>query len=347
VSGARAVGEVANGRGPADTLGSEPMSRPTVHDIPIDLKARLTGADGTPYREFRNSLRPRWWAVWAQLGVAYGFVAAVIAALAAWQPGGPVAIVAALAGGLLCGYAIAFINNFLHEAAHYNLLPSRRANDVATDLLMSWLYGTSIALYRSVHFQHHRALGTTMDSENSYFDPLRVRYLVEGLLGLKVLRTLRRWREVEPDQLRGDGEGRVRIAWLAVAAVVNLAIVAGLALAGAWAAAAAWVLAELAFFPFFVSLRQTLEHRDEEAQADLDYTVVDHGATNRLFGDGPVANTLGSAGFNRHALHHWEPQVSCTRLRDLERFLATTELEPYLAERRTSYRETLLRLLEP
>jgi hypothetical protein len=107
------------------------------------------------------------------------------------------------------------------------------------------------------------------------------------------------------------------------------------------------LLGELAFFPFFVSLRQTLEHRDEEASADVDYRQVDHGATNRLFGDGPVSNTLGSAGFNRHALHHWEPQVSCTRLRDLERYLERTELEPALERRRTSYRETFLRLLEP
>jgi hypothetical protein len=103
---------------------------------------------------------------------------------------------------------------------------------------------------------------------------------------------------------------------------------------------------ELLFFPFFVSLRQTLEHRDEDADPAADYAQVDHGATNRLFGDGPVANTLGSAGFNRHALHHWEPQVSYTRLRQLELYLLRTELEPMVRERQTTYRKTLLRLLE-
>ena len=318
-----------------------------MHDIPIGLKGELVDSDGLAYREFRAALRPRWWAIWAQLACGYLLIAGIVAGLVAWNPGGLVAIPAALAGGLALGYVIAYLNNFFHEAAHHNLAPGRRANDLLTNLLMSWLYGSSIALYRDIHWQHHRALGTTMDSENSYFDPLRVRYLVEGLLGLKVVRTLLRYREMEGSRASAATDTRRRIGWMLVAAAVNAAIVAGLALAGAWAAAGAWVLGELAFFPFFISLRQTLEHRDEHADSEIDYTRIDHGATNRLFGDGPLASTLGSAGFNRHALHHWEPQVSCTRLGDLERYLARTELEPFLAERRTTYLRTLQRLLEP
>jgi fatty acid desaturase len=321
-------------------------ARPTVHDLPISLKASLVDAEGLAYRDYRGSLTPRWGALWLQIAGGYAGMAAVVGGLVALDPGGVGGVALAVAGGLVIGYLIAYINNFFHESAHHNLLPGRGANDVATNLLMSWLFASSIGLYRKVHFQHHRALGTTMDSENSYFDPLRVRFLVEGLLGVKVLRTLRRYREVEASRDdEGVEERRARFVWTLVAAVVNGAIVVGLAVAGAWAAAGAWALSELAFFPFFVSLRQTLEHRDEEADAAVDYTRVDHGATNRLFGDGPVANTLGSAGFNRHALHHWEPQVSCTRLRDLEDYLSRTELEPHLQARRTTYRDTFLRLL--
>lgn len=315
-----------------------------IHDIPIELKAELIDRHGRAYREFRATLGPRWWVIWAQLLVAYSVLAGTVAGLDLAGPTGLLGLGAALVGGLVIGYLIAFVNNFFHEAAHYNLVPGRRANDLVTNFLMAWLYGSSIGLYRRVHFQHHRALGTTMDSENSYFDPLSVRFLVEGLLGLKTLRTLRRYREIETSA--AGGGGRRRLGWMLVGAAVNGAIVAGLALTGAFAAAVAWILGELVFFPFFVSLRQTLEHRDEDADSKVDYTQVDMGATNRLFGDGPVANTLGSAGFNRHALHHWEPQVSCTRLRDLERYLDHTELEPYLADRRTTYRNTLMRLLE-
>jgi fatty acid desaturase len=322
------------------------MAGPPVHDIPIGLKATLVDDKGVSYRDFRATLDPRWSAIWAQLGAGYAVLAGVVVGLSLWAPSDAVGVAAALTGGLVIGYTIAFINNFFHESAHYNLLPSRRANDVVTNLLMAWLYGSSIDRYRRIHWHHHRTLGTTMDSENSYFDPLRVRYLVEGLLGIKMLRTLRRYVEVE-QQRAGSTPSAQRLGWLLLAAAVNGAIVIGLGVAGAWAAAGAWVLGELVFFPFFVSLRQTLEHRDEDADRETDYTRTDMGATNRLFGDGPVANTFGSAGFNRHALHHWEPQVSCTRLRELERYLARTELEPQLAERRTTYRNTLLRLLEP
>ena len=65
---------------------------------------------------------------------------------------------------------------------------------------------------------------------------------------------------------------------------------------------------------------------------------------NKLFGSGPLASTLGGAGFNRHLLHHWEPQLSCTRLAELERFLENTELKPALDAHRTSYVREWLRL---
>jgi fatty acid desaturase len=209
---------------------------------------------------------------------------------------------------------------------------------------MGWLFGSSIAGYRRVHLQHHRALGTTEDSENSYFDALRVRYLVSSLAGLRVLRVLRHRREVER---RSEPAGGSRVLWLTVTAAVNLALAAGLWLLGAEVAAVAWLLGLLVAFPFFVSLRQLLEHRSEDAQAAVDYRVVDHGAVNRLFGDGPVASTLGSAGFNRHALHHWEPTLSYTRLADVEEYLLRTPIAPAVRARQTTYRDTFLRLLEP
>ena len=76
----------------------------------------------------------------------------------------------------------------------------------AAGSLMGWLFGSSIALYRKIHWQHHRALGTTMDSENSYFDALGIGYLVQGLTGFKALRTLRQYRRTE-SAAPGTGSG--------------------------------------------------------------------------------------------------------------------------------------------
>ena len=81
-------------------------------------------------------------------------------------------------------------------------------------------------------------------------------------------------------------------------------------------------------FPFLASLRTLLEHRAEDADPRANYAEVDQGPVNRLFGSGPLASTLGSAGFNRHALHHWEPQISYTRLKDIEAYLLRTEVGP-------------------
>lgn len=318
------------------------------NDIPVSLKATLVDDRGVPYREFRRALQPRWWRIWLELGAAYLALTAILAGLIAWDPGWPLALPAVLAAGLAIGYVVHFINCFFHEATHYNIVPGRRRNDAAANLLMGWMFGSGIALYRQIHWQHHRALGTTMDSENSYFDALRIGYLIEGLVGVNLLRTLRGYHATEAELTEASGrrpEARGRIRWLVIAALVNLTLVALL-----WAfspvAALAWVGGLLVVFPFIVSLRTVLEHRSEEADTKVDYRHEDHGPVNRLFGSGPVANTLGSAGFNRHAIHHWEPQLSYTRLADVEAYLLRTELAPLVRERQTTYAQTFLRLLE-
>ena len=327
---------------PAETQG--------MTDIPVSLKGMLVSSDGVPYRDFRRGLTPRYGRVWRDIGLGYLVLFGIPVGLLVWNPELPLAILAALAGALVIGFVLAYINNFFHEAAHYNLHRDRAANDRLTNLTMGWLFGSSIATYRKIHFQHHRALGTTEDSENSYFDPLGTRYLVEGLFGLKVVRTLKRYRETErnraPARKTDQGSARDRLLWMAACAVANLGIAAALAALGSLAAAAAWLAGLLLFFPFFVSLRQVLEHRSEDADGDADYRVVDHGAVNRLFGDSPLATTLGSAGFNRHALHHWEPNISYTRLKDIERYLLSTEIAPLVRDRRTTYSQTFLRLFE-
>jgi fatty acid desaturase len=319
------------------------------NDIPLSLKGELVDDRGVPYRDFRRQLTPRWRRVWLELGGAYLFLAVVLAAITLLDPAWPLALPVAIVGGFAIGYTIHFINCFFHEAAHYNLLPDRRLNDLATNALMSWLFGSSISLYRRIHWQHHRALGTTMDSENSYFDALRLGYLVQGITGLKALRTVRQYRTTEAARREPEAQPDVRagrFAWLAVAAAVNLAISAGLVLVGSVTAAAAWLIGLLVVFPFVASLRQLLEHRSESAERGADYHAVDHGPVNRLFGDGPLASTVGSAGFNRHAIHHWEPQLSYTRLADVEAYLLRTDAAPLIRERQTTYADTFLRLLE-
>ena len=95
---------------------------------------------------------------------------------------------------------------------------------------------------------------------------------------------------------------------------------------------------------FFGSLRQLLEHRDDAAPSATDFQTRNHGPFTRLFGDDVFSATFGGAGFNRHLLHHWEPQVSYTRLPELETYLQGTEIKRVTDLRRTTYFETFRRL---
>jgi fatty acid desaturase len=107
---------------------------------------------------------------------------------------------------------------------------------------------------------------------------------------------------------------------------------------------AAWVLGTVMFFPLFGALRQLLEHRDPSADPCVDYNEHDHGAYTRVFGPGIFASVFGAAGFNRHLLHHWEPQVSYTNLHEMEAYLLKTELASVIEQRRSTYLKTFLSL---
>ena len=98
------------------------------------------------------------------------------------------------------------------------------------------------------------------------------------------------------------------------------------------------------FFPFFGALRQLLEHRHPDAEASIDYSVTPHGEYTRIFGNSGFDCIFGAAGFNRHLLHHWEPQLSYTCLADMEAYLQRTELAPLLAQHKTTYIKAFIAL---
>lgn len=295
------------------------------------LRAQINQDTAGAYSEFVRGLKPDLRMVWRDIALGYLAIAAVL--WLAQLPATPLGLALAIP---LCaaatGYAVAYLQLFIHEAAHYNLAPTRGANDRLADAFLSWHIGTSAKAYRPVHFQHHQALGETHDTETSYFHALTGAFFVEMLTGVHALRT-------------ANSRGGRRWLPLALGVAVHAIVCGALVAAGAWPSAVAWVLGMAVFFPFFAALRQVLEHRSASAAAGSDFRKVPHGAVTRLFGDGIVASTFGGAGFNRHLLHHWEPQVSYTRLRELEGFLLRTRAAPILESRRTTYARVLRELI--
>ena len=305
-------------------------------------RGALVDHRGLTFREFRRTLTPRFGVVWSQLALGYGALVLTGAAVVMTGSGLPAGLRLPI-GAVLFGFFQAYIQLFFHEAAHSNLAPGREANDRLANVFVGALHGLEIETYRLVHFEHHRRLGTTMDSERAYFDPLNMRFFAEALFGITALRVLSR-RDDLLALTRDAPVGRQRRQRM-LAAAIHVAIVAASLWAGQWMLALAWTIGTLSIMPLFVSLRQLLEHRSEGADPSANYAEVDHGAVNRLFGEGPVASTLGGAGFNRHLLHHWEPQISYTRLGEVERYLMRTDAAEPLSKRRSTYWETFRALV--
>jgi fatty acid desaturase len=304
-----------------------------IYEIP---KSSLRDGSGQSYYEFKRNLTPRYSVVWRDIALGYVALALIAGslvlaqALSIW-----LAIPTVIAGAVLIGFFLAYLNLFFHEAAHWNLARSRKTNDVLADVFIGTWFGQSIEAYRAVHFGHHQHHGTPMDSEHSYFDPLNIRFLAGAMLGIRAFQVMRN-RESFTDKTTQIRSSASRNALLR--GLLCNGLIVGLSLwFGKWMFAAAWIVGMASFFPFFNAVRQLLEHRNELALDSVNYAEVAHGRITRLFGDSLLAQTLGGAGFNRHLLHHWEPQVSYTRLADLETFVLNTSYATLFEQRRTTY----------
>jgi fatty acid desaturase len=303
---------------------------------PAAFRQRMLMETGQRYGAFRKKLTPHHGRVLSDIALGY-------AALAGWlvlvgQASGIVAgLGAAAAGAIGVGFLVAYLQLFIHEAAHFNLAATRKTNDRVADWLICWLVGTSIAAYRATHAEHHRHLGREGDTEVSYRHALTPMFVAEMLTGVHALRVFR---------TRG-GQTRAKAATASTASRTPLlrglslhaGIVCALLWLGWWPAVLAWLGGVGVAFPFFATVRQLLEHRPTDAMRDEGDSVT------RLFGDGLFARVFGGAGFNRHLLHHLEPQVSYTRLGELETFLKTTSMAELLDARRASYLGTFRELI--
>jgi fatty acid desaturase len=308
------------------------------------LRGKLIGHNGERYVAFVRGLKPRYAIVYRDIGVGYVLLAASFGLTVIAPTWGVPKLVAALLGACLVGYWVAYLQLFLHEGAHYNLAETKDRSDRICDLAISWLIGTTISAYRPVHFQHHRQLGTTSDTEFTYFFPLNLLFLLKTLFGIRAVEVLL-FRQANTERTAAvAAKGKGDVVWLLGGVAVHAAMVAISLYLGWWWATLAWILGMGMVFPFFGSLRQLLEHRDDAARSTIDFQTQNHGAFTRLFGDDLFSATFGGAGFNRHLLHHWEPQVSYTNLPKLEAFLQGTELKRVMDLRRTTYFETFRRL---
>ncbi|MFK4500868.1 fatty acid desaturase [Bradyrhizobium japonicum] len=304
------------------------------------LRPVLVDRSGQRYLDFLKALKPSYVRVWADIALGYAALLATALATAIAPRYGCPPWIATLGGALAVGFWVAYLQLFIHEGAHFNLAQGRETSDLLCDLLIAWMVGTSVQSYRPFHFQHHRALGQKDDSEMSYFFPLNLLFILKSLFGLRSIEVLSK---------RRTSAGKARTTRETFLLLIGLSIHGTIVGASFWfgfyTLGFAWILGIGMIFPFLGALRQLLEHRDPNADPHIDYFEQDHGAYTRVFGPSVFSSLFGAAGFDRHLLHHWEPQVSYTNLHQLEAYLLDTDIAPIIEMRRSSYIKTFLGLL--
>lgn len=317
--------------------------QPQLEDI---AKSSLVDAAGLSYAGLRSALRPAWPVVAFDFLLGYAMLAAVVTAIVLASgafPGlGPLWVAA---GALFIGFWMAYVQLFLHEAAHFNLWPDRRWNDALADLLIGVWVATPMREYRRIHWDHHRFLGQTNDTERSYFSPLDWRFLFESLFLVSAVRVfLQRRRKIRGKANGAPSGGASDIPMLAATALAHSLVLTACAWYGQLEVAVAWLIGNLMIYPLFGALRQQLEHRDVHASAVIDYSIEPHGKLTRSFKAGPFGSFFGGAGFRWHDIHHFDPELSYTDLARVDAFLQGCDAAKAARSARRSYARVALEL---
>lgn len=304
----------------------------------------VTDSRGTGYADFRNSLQPRYSKVFFDIAKGYFFLA-LVAGLTIfltyqfrlyWW-------IIVIFSSVLIGYVAAYLALFIHEAGHYNIHPDKKINDRLATVFLCLPFGLSLRSYRKIHWQHHVHLGSPDDTEVSYFNALSKMFLLETLTGIHLFRTI--MRKESNSVLTKEQVQQSRLMLLA-GFILHIIILTASFLTGNWPFAISWILGFGIFFPFFATIRQIMEHRDELAHHTSNFNKQPHGKVSRLFVHTLVSSSFGSAGFTRHMIHHWDPLISYTRLKDIEEFLTTCEkTAPVIRSSKTTYTKVFKKLI--
>jgi fatty acid desaturase len=304
----------------------------------------VVAKNGEVYSAFRNKLNPRYGKVFFDIAKGYFFLLLIIATTIFFEQEFPQWWwIAIIPSGLLIGYIMAYLALFIHEAGHFNIHPNKKINDKIATLLLCLPFGLSMKSYRKIHWQHHLHLGTPEDAEISYFNALTTPFILETITGIHLLKTITKKNNntiLTKEQVK---QSRLMLMY---GALIHVAIITTFMYFSFFATAIAWALAFGVFFPFFATIRQILEHRDELAKSSTDFTQQKHGKVSRLFVTTILNTSFGAAGFTRHMIHHWDPQISYTRLKDIELFLSGSETTASIINAsKTTYHSVLKKLI--
>jgi fatty acid desaturase len=308
----------------------------------------VSDSKGTIYSSYRKTLKANFTIVWRDITIGYFLLVATVVFYFILEKSFGISwltIISLPFVAFIAAFWLAFIQLFVHEAAHYNIHPNKKTNDLLANIFLCVILGVNIKSYRLTHSKHHVKLGQTEDTEHSYFNKLTPLFVLKMLTGIHVLDVLKSRNKLNNAQTE-KSLSQSKSALL-LGALLNFSFLLVLVIFGYFLTAALWIATVIVFYPFFATIRQLLEHRGEEYNSDINFKEINHGKNSRLFKSNLFSYFMGGAGFDRHLLHHWDPEISYTRLKDVERFLSDTEkCGPIVKEAQTGYFETFLKLIK-
>lgn len=308
---------------------------------------QITDHAGNSYANFRRTLQPVIWRVWIDIALLYLIQIALYFIMAKYLVAFTITnIILTIVFAILIGFFLASLNLFIHEASHYNIHKDKKTNDQLASIFIGLWFGINIKSYRIVHWQHHEKLGTTEDTEHSYFNALNWKFILATLFGVHLIKILMSRKESINANKEIEVNKKLDKIMLISGMVCNLILLCLAFYFENYFWIPAWIIGMFSLYPFFNSVRQVMEHRDERAEGNIDYSIINHGKLSRFFKFNLFSYFFGGAGFDKHLLHHWDPQISYTRLGDVANFLkGNDECNEIIKQSKTNYFITFFKLL--
>lgn len=236
------------------------------------------------------------------------------------------------------GFWFQSLHLFVHEATHFNLHKNKKINDLFGNILSIFFMGLLIEDYRKKHWEHHKNLGKITDTENSYFSPINLKNIICYLTLINIFKKILQNFKNNKTNFSFNNNFIKKILIILLFALIHSANIILIFFSINLVGSVIYLLSFFIIYPFFAVIRQTLEHRSSEADDNINYAEVNHGEFNRLFRNNFFSRFFGSAGFNKHLLHHINPGISYTKFKELEKKLnESTKYKVLLEQSKSSY----------
>ena len=305
--------------------------------------SKVIDDNGLNYYEFKKTLKPKLFRVYFEIAFAFSMVLiGLISSYSLLNENLWINFLNTFALTIWLSFWLGAYLVFFHEGAHFHINKNKKINDYICNIFFTPFNGMFIKDYRKSHWEHHKHLGTVDDTEISYFNPLNAKNILKVFNFLYLIDTILRYsNNFKRNTDKQNNFFKSMIIMFSFQFVIILLIWFYFSLYTSLAYAFTYLFG----LPLREKIRQTLEHRDFDADNNIDYKTEDHGPINRIFYNNFFSKFFGAAGFNYHLLHHWDPSISYTNFEEVKNYLLNTELKYKIEKNSTSYFEALKKII--